>query len=204
MFPRTLEDLIRYFEQFPGVGRRTAERFATFILGLKPEEVKKFSQILLNVSSSIKPCKMCNNITDKDVCSICEDSSRNSGLICLVEDPWDVIAIEKTGKFKGKYYVLLGNIAPLEHRGPESLHLRQLMNRIEKNEIKEVIIATDSDAEGEVTATYLINLLKDKGVVLSRIGMGLPMGADLELVDIASLSKALENRKVLDKTQEDQ
>ena len=197
MFPKTLEELIRYFEQFPGVGRRTAERFALFILGLTPEQINKFSGILQDVASSIHPCKVCNNITDKETCAICTDTHRDDHVICVVEDPRDVIALEKTGKFKGKYHVLLGNIAPLEQRGPESLHLLQLINRVERKEITEVIIATDSDAEGEATATYLASILKEKNIPVSRIGLGLPMGADLELVDIASLSKALEHRRVV-------
>ncbi len=195
LFPDTLEILIKHFERLPGIGRRSAERCALYILEMPPKDVQGFSQALVNALQRIKPCQRCNNITDRQICSICEDSSRDHSLVCIVEEPKDVFALEKTGKFKGVYHVLLGTIDPLESKGPQSLHLRQLLNRIDKGEIKEVIIATDSDAQGEATAAYLADLFKDKGVLLTRIGLGVPMGADLELVDIFSLSKALENRK---------
>ena len=198
IFPESLEAVISHFEKLPGIGRKSAERIGFYILTLPKDEVKKFADSLLNVITKIKPCKECNNITDTELCKICQDPKRDKKIVCVVEEPKDIIAIERTQDFKGVYHVLLGSISPLEGKGPSNLALAQLLKKIEKNEVEEVIIATDSDSEGQATALYLLELLKNKNVKrITRLGLGVPMGADLELVDLASLKEALKNRRVL-------
>ncbi len=198
IFPESLEAVISHFEKLPGIGRKSAERIGFYILTLPKDEVKEFADSLLNVITKIKPCKECNNITDTELCKICQDPKRDKKIVCVVEEPKDIIAIERTQDFKGVYHVLLGSISPLEGKGPSNLALAQLLKKIEKNEVEEVIIATDSDSEGQATALYLLELLKNKNVKrITRLGLGVPMGADLELVDLASLKEALKNRRVL-------
>ncbi len=198
IFPESLEALITHFEKLPGIGRKTAERIAFYILTLPSSEIKKFAESLLNVITRIKPCKECNNITDEEICKICKDPKRNRKTICVVEEPKDIVAIERTQNFKGVYHVLLGSISPLEGKGPSNLALAQLLKKIDKDQIEEIIIATDSDSEGQATALYLLELFKTKNIKrITRLGLGVPVGADLELVDIASLKEALKNRRIL-------
>lgn len=194
-YPKSLENLIRAIEKFPGIGRRSAERIALYIMNASKEEVSALSQALFKVKDSVRFCKVCNNLSDTETCTVCQDSQRDRAIICVVEDPNDIAAIEKTKSFNGLYHVLMGSIAPLEGRGPDDLKIKELLQRIKDERTKEVIIATDSDTEGETTALYLSRLIKQNGVRLSRIGMGLPLGHNLEYTDCATLAKALESRR---------
>lgn len=196
--PLVLRNLIDKFTKFPGVGRRSAERMAHFILNkLSLAEIKSFSEAMIKLKESIGFCSVCHNISEDQICGICKDDRRDKNIICVVEDPKDVIAIEKTGGFMGVYHVLMGSLAPLEGRGPEDLTIRRLISRLDTNNVREIIIATDSDTEGETTALYLTKLLKPKGIKLTRIGMGIPLGSNIEYADSGTITKALQGRKEL-------
>jgi recombination protein RecR len=191
----SIEKLINLLIKLPGIGRRSAERIIGYILDSSEEEIKNLSEGIVKVKENVHFCRICHNLSEQETCTICRDVRRNRGLLCVVERPSDVTSIEKTGTFHGLYHVLLGAIAPLEGKGPSDLKIDSLIKRIKEENIKEVIIATDSDTEGEVTALYLAKLIKPLGVSLSRIGLGLPVGSNLEYADSATLSKALESRR---------
>jgi recombination protein RecR len=196
-YPDTIERLIERLVRLPGVGRRSAERIVTYILNASSEEIKDMAEALVKVKDNVHFCRICHNLSEEETCSICRDVRRNRETLCVVEKPGDVNSLEKTGTFHGLYHVLLGSIAPLEGRGPQDLKIDSLVKRIEVENIKEVIIATDSDSEGEATALYLAKILKPAGVTISRIGLGLPVGSNLEYADPATLSMALESRRVV-------
>ncbi len=196
-FSRIFNELVKSFSRFPGVGRRSAERIVFHILKMNPREVKDLTEKMEEIHNHIKPCKMCNNFSTKDICSICADYKREKDVICVVEEPKDIMAIEKTSHYKGLYYVLLGSISPLEGIGIEDLNLQKLINRIEKEEIKEVIISTDPDNEGELTAQFLIQKLSPYKLKIYRISIGVPLGTQIEYIDSATLGKALLERKAL-------
>ena len=164
-------------------------------MGAPREEVKAMAEAMYRIKESIQFCRICNNLSEGQPCRICQDSSRQKDIVCVVEEPADVSAIEKAGNFKGTYHVLLGAISPLEGKGPGDLKIDGLLTRIRQNNIKEVIIATDADTEGETTALYLTRLIKPLGVKLTRIGVGIPMGSNLEYADSLTLSKSLESRR---------
>ncbi|MDP2941128.1 MAG: recombination mediator RecR [Candidatus Omnitrophota bacterium] len=193
----SIEKLIEGLVRLPGIGRRSSERIINYILGASREEVKNLSEGLLKVKESVRFCRACNNLSEEELCKICQDTRRAKEIVCIVEKPSDVTAIEKTGNFRGTYHVLLGSISPLEGKGPSDLKVEGLLERIKQNHIKEVIIATDADTEGETTAIYLTSLLKPLGVNLSRIGLGLPVGSNLEYADASTISKSLESRRSL-------
>ncbi|MCD6583747.1 MAG: recombination protein RecR [Candidatus Omnitrophica bacterium] len=197
-FPHELESLIEMLACFPGVGRRSAERIAFYILKMSDREVDTLAKKILQVHKSIRPCKFCNNFSIKEVCSICSNPKRRKDIICIVEEPKDVIAIEKTSQYDGLYYVLLGAIAPLEGVGPENLSIKKLLNRLRSGEIKEVIISTDPDNEGELTAQFLIEKVSHFGVKLYRIGIGIPFGTQIEYIDSATLGRAISERKLIE------
>jgi len=186
--------LITEFAKMPGVGHKTAERLAFFVLKSPSGYAKSIAEAILKVKSQVRFCSVCNNLSDADICEICSDPKRNKEVVCVVENPNDVISIEKTGMYHGVYHVLLGSLSPLDGIGPKELKIQGLLERIEKGTVNEVILATDSNTEGEVTALYIIKLLKDKGLKLSRIASGIPVGAHLEYADQATLSRALERR----------
>jgi len=194
-YTKSLEQLITRLIRLPGIGRRSAERIATYILESSDTEVKALAHALINAKENIKLCKICNNLTETEICHICENPLRDKSTICIVEEPKDVIAIEKTAKFKGLYHVLMGSISPLDGRGPEDLKIKELVSRIDKKHIKEVIIATDSDTEGETTALYLNKLVKPLGVKVTRIGLGIPVGSNLDYIDSTTLTLSLESRR---------
>lgn len=194
-YPNVIEDLLERFIKFPGIGRRSAERIVFYLLEASKEEVSLLAKDLGDLKSRINFCKICNNLGEEEVCLICRDTNRQKDVLCIVETPKDVGVIERTGGFKGVYHVLLGSIAPLEGKGPASLHINGLVQRIKDNNIKEVIIATDSDTEGETTALYLTKLIKPVGVKVSRIGVGIPVGSNIEYADSMTLTKALEARR---------
>ncbi len=195
VYPQVLEDLIGEFCRLPGIGRRTAERMAFYILESSGDYAKNLARLIVEVKKMIKPCRLCNNFSLEDVCSVCRDPSRNRKIVCVVEHPQDVFSIEKSGVFKGVYYVLLGGIEPLEGRGPEQVNLRNLENRLEKNEIEEIIIATGSDSQGRATAVFLRDKLAKYRVRIYRIGLGLPLGRQIEHTDSATLKEAFLERK---------
>lgn len=194
-YAESIEKLICSLIKLPGIGRRSAERIVEYILSAPKEEAKVLSEGITRVKESIRFCNICNNLSEQETCKICQDMRRKKDIICIVEKPSDVTAIEKAVSFGGVYHVLLGSISPLEGRGPSDLKIDGLMRRIKENNIKEVIIATDADTEGETTALYLTKLIKPLGVKLSRIGVGIPMGSNLEYADASTLSKALEARR---------
>lgn len=193
----SIEKLIECLIRLPGIGRRSAERIVTYILGASRDEMKNLSEAISKVKESVRFCRLCNNFSEEDFCKICQDSRRTKDIICIVENPGDVTAIEKAGYFNGVYHVLLGSISPLEGKGPSDLKIEGLLQRIKENSVKEIIIATDADTEGETTAIYLTKLIKPSGVSLSRIGLGLPVGSNLEYADPTTLSKALESRRAI-------
>ena len=196
-FPKELEELIKNLSEFPGIGRRSAERIAFHILKMERNKVEKLSQLIIKVHKHIKPCKICNNFSTQEICPICSDPKRNKEIVCIVEEPKDILAIEKTSHYKGVYYALLGSISPLEGIGPENLNIRKLINRLEKGEIKEVIISTDSDTEGELTAQFLIEKISPYKVKIYRIGIGIPLGTQIEYIDSATLKRAFIEKKPL-------
>ncbi len=193
----SIEKLIDRLTQLPGIGRRSAERIINYILNAPPDEVKALSAAISRVKESVRLCRICNNLSEEEICKVCQDIHRKKDLICIVEKPSDVTAIEKAGNYHGLYHVLMGSISPLEGKGPADLKIDNLIQRIKKDNVAEVIIATDADTEGEITAIYLTKILKPLGVRLSRIGLGMPVGSNLEYMDSATLYKALESRRDL-------
>lgn len=187
--------LIDEFSKLPGIGNKTAQRLAFFILNMSLEDVEQLSDSIINAKRSVKYCKVCCNITDSDICSICSNTKRDSSMICVVEDPKDVVAMEKTREFKGLYHVLNGAISPMEGIGPEEIRIKELLKRVAENEIKEIILATNPNIEGEATAMYVSRLLKPMGIKVTRIAHGVPVGGDLEYADEVTLMKALEGRR---------
>lgn len=194
---QSLQKLVEALHRLPGIGPKTAERLAYYILKTNKEEVVDLAEAIKVAKESIRYCSICNNVTDTDPCSICQTLERDHTQICVVEEPFDVIALEKTRRHKGVYHVLLGALSPLEGIGPEDLKIKDLLARIEKDNVQEVIIATNPNVEGEATALYLSRLIKPLGVKVMRIAYGLPIGSSLEYADEMTLSKALEGRKEL-------
>jgi len=194
-YPDTIEKLIVRLVKLPGVGRRSAERMVTYIFNAGVEEIQDLAEALVKVKENVHFCRICHNLSEEETCSICQDLRRNRDMLCVVEKPGDINSLEKAGAFRGLYHVLLGSIAPLEGRGPQDLKIESLILRIKEENIQEVIIATDSDNEGEATALYLAKVIKPTGAKISRIGLGLPVGSNLEYADPATLSMALESRR---------
>ena len=187
--------LIDELSKLPGVGNKTAQRLAFYILNMSSEDVEQLSNSITNAKRNIKNCKICYNITDSDICNICSNAKRDSSMICVVEDPKDVVAMEKTREYKGLYHVLNGAISPMEGRGPEEIRIKELLKRVADNEITEIILATNPNIEGEATAMYISRLLKPVGIKVTRIAHGVPVGGDLEYADEVTLMKALEGRR---------
>ena len=194
-YTESIEKLIDRLIKLPGIGRRSAERIIEYILNASKEEIKMLLEAIYKTKENVRFCSICNNLSEQELCKICQDNRRQKDMLCIVGKPSDVTAIEKAGNFSGVYHVLLGSIAPLEGKGPGDLKIDSLMKRIKEDNIKEVIIATDADTEGEITALYLTKLIKPLGVQLTRIGVGIPMGSNLEYADATTLSKALESRR---------
>ncbi|MHB1393750.1 MAG: recombination mediator RecR [Clostridia bacterium] len=187
--------LIDELSKLPGVGSKTAQRLAFHILNMSMEDVEQLSSSITSAKRNIKYCKVCCNITDSDMCNICSNTKRDSSMICVVEDPKDVVAMEKTREFKGLYHVLNGAISPMEGIGPEEIRIKELLKRVAENDIKEIILATNPNIEGEATAMYISRLLKPVGIMVTRIAHGVPVGGDLEYADEVTLMKALEGRR---------
>ncbi|MCD6399482.1 recombination protein RecR [candidate division WOR-3 bacterium] len=193
--PRSFEELIEGFKSLPGIGRKTAERLSFYILSHR-EEGQRLGESLKNALESIKFCSICGNISDKDPCDICSDPKRDSSMICVVEKPMDLYAIEKTGGYKGLYHVLGGLISPLDGRGPEDIKIKELLKRINED-VKEVIIALKPTTEGEATSMYISNLLEPLDVKVSWIARGIPVGGDIDLTDSITLLRSIQNRNIV-------
>jgi recombination protein RecR len=198
MYEGIIQDLIDELGRLPGVGPKSAQRIAFHIIQSDRVDVSRLAEVLKTVKERVKFCTTCGNISEEELCKICRDPRRDNTSICVVEESKDVIAIEKTREFKGKYHVLGGAISPIDGIGPENLRIRELMQRLAETEIAEVIIATDPNLEGEATATYLTRLIKPLGVKVSRLASGLPVGVDLEYADEVTLGRAFEGRRSYD------
>jgi recombination protein RecR len=194
-YPEPFARLIEALQRLPGIGPKTAQRLTFFLLKRPVDEVRELSQALLAVKEKIVHCKVCFNVTDEDPCRICADPARDTRVLCIVEEPNDLLAMERTGEFRGRYHVLLGALSPLDGIGPEDLKIRELLARLETGETTEVILATNPNVEGEATAIFLSRLLRPLGMRVTRIARGLPVGGDLEYADQVTLSKALEGRR---------
>lgn len=193
----SIEKLIESFERLPSIGHKTAVRLAFHMLDLSKEETEEFINSIINAKEKLKYCSNCYNISDTDPCPICSSPKRDNSVICVVEDVRDVMAMERIHEFKGVYHVLHGTISPMNGIGPEDIKIKELLNRIANNDIKEIIIATNPRVEGEATAIYLSKIIKPLGIKVTRIAHGIPVGGDLEYTDEVTLSKALEGRREL-------
>lgn len=193
-YPIAIEKLIEEFAKLPGIGKKTAQRLTLYVLNLPKEEVEEFANALIKARGTIKYCSVCGNFTDKDPCAICSNPNRDNHTICVVEQPKDIITMEKVREYNGMYHVLHGTISPMAGRGPNDIKLKELISRI-NGEIEEVIVATNPNVEGEATAMYISKILKPLGAKVTRIAHGIPVGGDLEYADEVTLAKALEGRK---------
>ncbi len=194
-YSEPIDRLINEFSKLPGIGRKTAQRLAFHVINMNPADVEGLSKALVDVKKEIKYCKQCCNISDSDICPICANSHRDSSTICVVEDPRDVAAMERTKDYNGKYHVLNGVISPMDGIGPEMLNIKELISRLGDGTIKELIMATNPTIEGEATAMYISRLVKPMGIKVTRIAHGLPVGGDLEYADDVTISQALEGRR---------
>jgi len=192
-----LEKLIEQFASLPGIGRKTAQRLAFYMLTRTKAQAEEFAQAIIDAHEKIRYCTVCKNYTDKEVCDVCADDTRDKTLVCVVEDAKDVAAFERTGEYRGLYHVLGGLISPMDGIGPDQIFLKELLQRVQEGTIQEVIMATNPTVEGEATAMYVGKLLKPFGVKVSRLAYGIPVGSDLEYADEVTLFKALENRSEL-------
>ena len=187
--------LVKELSRLPGIGEKTAQRLAFHILKLPKVEAESLARSIVDVKEKVKICSRCFNITEEDPCQICRDSNRNEKQICVVEEPHDLLAIEKTRVFKGKYHVLQGSLSPLDGRGPDDIRVRELLDRLKGNNVDEVIIATNPNNDGEATAHYLTKVTKSLGIKVTKIAQGIPMGGDLEYADHVTIGKAIEGRR---------
>lgn len=196
-FPVSMRQLVEEFAKMPGVGPKTAQRFAFYILRSTKNDAQALSKAIIKVKESVRFCRICNNLSDEEVCEICKSQSRNKALLCVVEEPNDIITIERAGNYNGLYHVLLGSLSPLDGIGPSDLKIGELLERTKKERFKEIIVATDFNTEGEATALYLLKVLKNSGAKLTRVAYGIPVGSDLEYADQATITKAFEGRREL-------
>ncbi len=196
-YAEPIEKLIDEFRKLPGIGPKSAQRLAYSVLRRPREDAERLSRAVLEVKEKIRYCSRCNNFSDRDPCNYCTNPTRSSETICVVEEPHDILAIEKTREYRGQYHVLHGVLSPINGVGPENLKLNNLLERLRDGNVREVILATNPDVEGEATAIYLAKLLKPIGIKISRIALGVPVGSDLEFADEVTMSKALEHRHEL-------
>lgn len=194
-FAPPVERLIEAFARLPGIGQKTAQRLAFHVLDMSQEEAQQFADAIVEAKRTVFTCKICQNLTDSEVCPICSNPNRDASVICVVADPRDVLAFERTREFNGLYHVLHGVISPMNHVGPDDIRVRELLQRVADTDVHEVIIATNPDTEGEATAMYLSRLLKPFGVKVTRLAYGIPVGGHLEFIDEVTLMRALEGRR---------
>ena len=195
VYPKQLEDIIEYYKKLPGIGEKSAERLALATLDLDTELIANFAESLVSAKTVLKPCAICGHLTNKDICAICSDEGRDKHIICVIEDYKSVFAFERVGRYHGTYHVLNGLISPSEGIGYEDINLSSLIERVEKLENPELILALKSNIEGETTTLFIKKLFEDKQVVISRLSYGIPMGADIDYIDVVTLDKALDDRK---------
>lgn len=189
-----LTRLVEQFERLPGIGHKTAQRLAYHVLQMPEEKANLFAQTILEARKQVRYCTVCKNFTDREICAICSDTARDHSVICVVEDPRDVFALERTGEYKGLYHVLHGTISPVHDVGPDDIYINELMKRLEAGSVREVIMATNATVEGELTAMYLSKLIKPMNIRVTRLAYGIPVGGDLEYADEVTLTRALEGR----------
>ena len=194
-FPVSLERLIDKFASLPGIGRKSAQRLAFYILSLEEDEALLFADAIVQAKKSVHRCKICHNLTDMEICGICSDPRRDESVICVVSDPKDVVAMERGREYNGMYHVLHGTISPINHVSPDDLTIKELVLRVSEGDVREIIMATNPDTEGETTARYISRLLAPLGVKVTRLAYGIPVGANLEFADDATLMRALEGRQ---------
>lgn len=194
-FPAPLQNLADQFARLPGIGGKTAQRLAFYVLGLPQDEAAEFAQAILDAKSQVHTCPRCQNLTDREICPICDDPARDQGLICVVAEPRDVIALERSREFQGVYHVLHGVISPLSHVTQDDIRIKELLARVAQGNVREVIMATNPDTEGEATAMYISRLLRPMEVKVTRLAYGIPVGSQLEYADEVTLSRALEGRQ---------
>ena len=192
-FDEPIERLIEYFRSLPGVGKKTAQRYAFFIIENNRDKAVNFAKAIVEVKDKVKLCSVCGNYSSGEICPICQ--RRNRQIVCVVQEPKDIISIEKAKSFDGTYHVLFGCINPLENKGPNDIRIKELLSRVSQDDIKEVIMATNPDVEGEATAMYIAKILKPMGVKVTRLAQGISMGSDIEFADEVTLSKAIADRK---------
>ena len=197
MYEGAVQDLIDELGRLPGIGPKSAQRVAFHILEADAEDMKRLAEAITTVKEKVKFCEICFNVSEDATCRICQDTRRDQTVICVVEESKDVMAIERTRSFRGRYHVLGGAISPIAGIGPDQLHIRELLNRLSDETITEIVIATDPNLEGEATATYLVRMLKPLGITLTRLASGLPVGGDLEYADDVTLGRAFEGRRAL-------
>lgn len=195
--PVSLKRLMEHFAALPGVGRKSAQRLAFFVLDMPQEQAEDFAASILEAKKTIHNCKVCQNLTDKEVCDICASKERDDSVICVVENPRDVMAFERLQEYHGKYHVLHGLISPLDGIGPEQIKIKELLVRLQETDVSEIIMATNPTIEGEATAMYISKLLKPLGIKVTRLAFGIPVGGELEYTDNSTLNKALENRVMM-------
>src|SRR5213595_2547716 len=199
MYEGAVQDLIDELGRLPGIGPKSAQRIAFHLLATESVDVERLAETLVRVKREVKFCTICGNVAEADVCRICGDARRDQSVICVVEEPKDVVAVERTREFRGRYHVLGGAISPIDGVGPDDLRIRELLGRLQNGEVTELIIATDPNLEGEATATYLARLLKPMGLTITRLASGLPVGGDLEYADEVTLGRAFSGRRRIEK-----
>ena len=193
-FPSSLENLIDQFASLPSIGKKSAQRLAFYVLAQPDEAAQSFADAIVDAKRSVHCCRICQNLTDEEVCSICRSDRRNKAQICVVSEPRDVLSIERGREYNGTYHVLHGALSPMNHVGPDDIRIKELLVRVAENDVEEVIMATNPDTEGEATAMYLSRLLKPFNVKVTRLAYGIPVGSNLEFADDATLNRALEGR----------
>jgi recombination protein RecR len=195
LYEGPVQSLIDELGRLPGIGPKSAQRIAFYILKTAPEDAKRLARVIVEAKDRVSWCRTCFNIAEGELCAYCRDDRRDARVLCIVEEPRDIVAIERTGEFKGRYHVLQGAISPIEGIGPEQLRIKELLGRIQQDGVDEIILATNPNIEGEATAMYLARLLKPLGMLVTRIASGLPVGGDLEYADEVTLGRAFEGRR---------
>ena len=193
-FPAALENLVDRFASLPGIGRKSAQRLAFHVLSLPEEEARAFADAILDAKKNVRCCRVCQNLTEGEICSVCASQTRDKSTICVVSEPRDVMSIERGREYNGVYHVLHGVLSPMSHVGPDDIRIKELLTRVADSEVEEVIMATNPDTEGEATAMYISRLLKPFGVKTTRLAYGIPVGSNLEFTDDATLNRAIEGR----------
>ena len=193
-YPASIQNLIRNISKLPGIGEKTAERLALHILRGSKQDAEQLASSILNIKEKVRLCRRCYALSDEDLCNLCSDPARDPSLLCVVEQPADMVAVEKSGAFRGMYHILSGVLSPMNGIGPEDLRIRELVARVEKGQVNEIVVATSTNVEGEATASYIAQILEPLPVKVTRIASGVPMGGDLKYVDQVTLKRALETR----------